>query len=83
MFEYLMKYPRSSFHGIYSFLVFQEELTLRTILEDQGDPERWNSLLQHSIQELNAKHPDLDMDRSTKVISSHSYIKFLENRVIK
>jgi multiple sugar transport system substrate-binding protein len=39
----------------------KQKITLNAILEDQGDPERWNSLLQHSIQELNAKHPDLDV----------------------
>jgi multiple sugar transport system substrate-binding protein len=39
----------------------KQKITLSAILEDQGDPERWNSLLQHSIQELNAKHPDLDV----------------------
>ena len=39
----------------------KKQVTLTAILEDQGDPERWNSLLQRSIQELNAKHPDLDV----------------------
>ena len=39
----------------------KKQVTLTAILEDQGDPGRWNSLLQRSIQELNAKHPDLDV----------------------
>ena len=39
----------------------KKQVTLIAILEDQGDPDRWNSLLHHSIQELNAKHPDLDI----------------------
>ncbi|MGA7692018.1 MAG: extracellular solute-binding protein [Nitrososphaeraceae archaeon] len=39
----------------------KKQVTLNAILEDQGDPERWNSLLQRSMQELNAKHPDLDI----------------------
>jgi multiple sugar transport system substrate-binding protein len=33
---------------------------LTAILEDQGDPERWNSLLQRSIQELNERHLNLN-----------------------
>jgi multiple sugar transport system substrate-binding protein len=40
----------------------KEQVTLRAILEDQGDPERWSPLLQQSIQELNAKHPELDIN---------------------
>ena len=40
----------------------KEQVTLRAILEDQGDPERWSPLLQKSIQELNAKHPELDIN---------------------
>jgi multiple sugar transport system substrate-binding protein len=39
----------------------KKHVTLIAILEDQGDPDRWNSLLDRSIQELNAKHPDLDI----------------------
>jgi multiple sugar transport system substrate-binding protein len=39
----------------------KEKVTLTAILEDQGDPERWNSLLQRSIQELNERHPNLDV----------------------
>jgi multiple sugar transport system substrate-binding protein len=39
----------------------KEKVTLTAILEDQGDPERWNSLLQRSIQELNGRHPNLDV----------------------
>ena len=40
----------------------KEQVTLTAILEDQGDPERWSALLQQSIQELNAKHPELDIN---------------------
>jgi multiple sugar transport system substrate-binding protein len=40
----------------------KEQVTLRAILEDQGDPERWSPLLQQSIQELNTKHPELDIN---------------------
>jgi multiple sugar transport system substrate-binding protein len=39
----------------------KKQVTLIAILEDQGDPDRWNSLLHRSIRELNAKHPDLDI----------------------
>ena len=40
----------------------KEQVTLTAFLEDQGDPERWSALLQQSIQELNAKHPELDIN---------------------
>ena len=39
----------------------KKQVTLNAILEDQGDPERWKSLLQRSMQEMNAMHPDLDI----------------------
>ena len=39
----------------------RKQVFLTAILEDQGDPNRWDSLLNRSIQELNAKHPDLDI----------------------
>ena len=47
---------------IMSYSQQKEQVTLRAILEDQGDPERWSPLLQQSIQELNAKHPELDIN---------------------
>jgi multiple sugar transport system substrate-binding protein len=47
---------------IISYSQQKEQVTLRAILEDQGDPERWSPLLQQSIQELNAKHPELDIN---------------------
>jgi hypothetical protein len=31
------------------------------MLEDQGEPERWQSLLQPAMQELRARHPDVDV----------------------
>jgi multiple sugar transport system substrate-binding protein len=39
----------------------KKQVKLNAILEDQGDPERWKSLLQRSMQEMNATHPDLDI----------------------
>jgi multiple sugar transport system substrate-binding protein len=39
----------------------KKQVILRAILEDQGDPSRWDSLLQPAIHELNGKHPDLDI----------------------
>jgi multiple sugar transport system substrate-binding protein len=47
---------------IMSYSQQKEQVTLRAILEDQGDPERWSPLLQQSIQELNTKHPELDIN---------------------
>ena len=47
---------------VMSYSQQKEQVTLRAILEDQGDPERWSPLLQQSIQELNAKHPELDIN---------------------
>ena len=39
----------------------RKQIFLTAILEDQGDPNRWDSLLHRSIQELNSKHLDLDI----------------------
>jgi multiple sugar transport system substrate-binding protein len=47
---------------IISYSQEKEQVTLTAILEDPGDPERWSPLLQQSIQELNAKHPELDIN---------------------
>ena len=40
----------------------QQHITLTAILEDQGDPTRWKSLLQPAVQELKARHPDIDIE---------------------
>jgi multiple sugar transport system substrate-binding protein len=37
------------------------QVTLTAILEDQGEPERWQFLLQSAMQELRARHPDMDI----------------------
>jgi multiple sugar transport system substrate-binding protein len=39
----------------------KEQVTLTAILEDQGEPERWLTLLQPAMQELRARHPDMDI----------------------
>ena len=39
----------------------QRQVMLTGILEDQGDPERWNTLIPPAIQELRQRHPDLDI----------------------
>src|SRR5215212_4029166 len=39
----------------------QQQITLTAILEDQGDPTRWKSLLQPAMQELKARHPDMNI----------------------
>ena len=37
------------------------QVSLRAILEDQGDPVRWQFLLQSAIEQLRTRHPDLDI----------------------
>ena len=39
----------------------KEQITLRAILTDLGDPNRWNSLIQPALQELRNRHSDLDI----------------------
>ena len=39
----------------------QKQVMLTGMLEDQGDPERWNTLIPPAIQELRQRHPDLDI----------------------
>jgi multiple sugar transport system substrate-binding protein len=39
----------------------EEQITLRTMLTDLGDPNRWNSLIQPALQELRNRHPNLDI----------------------
>jgi multiple sugar transport system substrate-binding protein len=39
----------------------KEQVTLTAILEDQGDPERWKTLIQPAMEEMTARHPDLDI----------------------
>lgn len=39
----------------------KEQVTLIAILEDQGEPDRWKTLIQPAIEELRSKHPDLDI----------------------
>ena len=39
----------------------KEQITLRTILTNLGDPTRWNALIQPALQELRNRHPNLDI----------------------
>ena len=39
----------------------KEQITLRAILTNLGDPIRWNALLQPALQELRNRHPNLDI----------------------
>jgi multiple sugar transport system substrate-binding protein len=39
----------------------KEQVTLTAILEDQGDPERWKTLIQPAVEEMRTRHPDLDI----------------------
>jgi len=39
----------------------KQRVTISVMLEDQEDPQSWNALLQSALQELRAKHPDLEI----------------------
>ena len=39
----------------------KEQITIRTMLTDLGDPNRWNSLIQPALQELRNRYPNLDI----------------------
>jgi multiple sugar transport system substrate-binding protein len=39
----------------------KEQITLRAMLTDLGDPDRWNSLIPPALQELRNRHPNLDI----------------------
>jgi multiple sugar transport system substrate-binding protein len=39
----------------------KEQITLRAILTNLGDPTRWSALLQPALQELRNRHPNLDI----------------------
>lgn len=39
----------------------KRQITLTAMLEDQGDPTRWNTLILPALQELRARHPDKDI----------------------
>jgi multiple sugar transport system substrate-binding protein len=38
------------------------QVSLTAMLEDQGEPGRWQFLLQSTIQELRTRHPDMDIE---------------------
>src|SRR5919198_4209773 len=40
----------------------KKQVTLTVLLEDQGDPARWKSLLEPAMQELKARHPDMNIE---------------------
>jgi multiple sugar transport system substrate-binding protein len=39
----------------------KKQLTLFALLEDQGDPARWKTLIQPAVEEMKTRHPDLDI----------------------
>jgi multiple sugar transport system substrate-binding protein len=39
----------------------KKQVTLFAILEDQGDPDRWKSLIEPAVEEMRTRHPDLDI----------------------
>jgi multiple sugar transport system substrate-binding protein len=53
-------------------LAQKRQVSLTAILEDQGDPVRWQFLLQSAIQQLQKRHPDLDIKIE---YSTHPYEK--------
>src|SRR5919106_983901 len=44
-----------------STVVDKTNVTLRGLLTDLGDPGRWNQLLQPALDELNRRHPDMNI----------------------
>jgi multiple sugar transport system substrate-binding protein len=44
-----------------SSLVDKTNVTLRGLFTDLGDPGRWNQLLQPALDELNRRHPDMNI----------------------
>jgi multiple sugar transport system substrate-binding protein len=45
-----------------SSLVDKTNVTLRGLFTDLGDPGRWNQLLQPALDELNRRHPDMNIE---------------------
>jgi ABC-type glycerol-3-phosphate transport system substrate-binding protein len=43
-------------------LLGKTNVTLRGIFTDLGDPGRWNQLLQPALDELNRRHPDMNIE---------------------
>jgi multiple sugar transport system substrate-binding protein len=39
----------------------KKQVTLFVILEDQGDPDRWKTLIQPAVEEIRTSNPDLDI----------------------
>jgi len=39
----------------------KQNITLTALLEDQGDPTRWKSLIEPAMEKLMERHPDLDI----------------------
>jgi multiple sugar transport system substrate-binding protein len=44
----------------------KEKVTLTAILDNLGDEERWDILIQNATQKLRERHPDLDIDMKYK-----------------
>ena len=40
----------------------KQNITLTALLEDQGDPTRWRSLIEPALHKLMERHPDLDIE---------------------
>jgi hypothetical protein len=40
----------------------KQNITLTALLEDQGDPARWKSLIEPAMQNLKERHPDLNIE---------------------
>ncbi|MGC2598274.1 MAG: extracellular solute-binding protein [Nitrososphaeraceae archaeon] len=46
----------------------KQKVTITAILEDQGDPRRWNALFQPALQELRARHPEKEILLNTTML---------------
>jgi multiple sugar transport system substrate-binding protein len=66
----------------------KEQITLRAMLPDLGDPDRWNSLIPLALQELRTRHPNLDIQIAIDAnnpynITRMKYINALSNQSLR
>jgi multiple sugar transport system substrate-binding protein len=54
---------QESFQGVddVSFGSEKRNITLTALLEDQGDPKRWESIIEPAVEKLKERHPELDI----------------------
>src|ERR671923_45920 len=54
-------FKREDLSPYISSLVDKTNVTLRGMFDDLGNPGRWNQLLQPALDELNRRHPDMNI----------------------